>query len=130
MTAAGPIRFRRAKLSPLAALVQAIVYQQLAGAAARAIHSRLERALDQQVDPERLLGLSDQALRSVGVSAAKARSLRDLASKALDGTVVLSPRGLSRESDNEVITQLTTVRGIGPWTAQMFLIFQLRRLDV
>jgi DNA-3-methyladenine glycosylase II len=130
IAAAGPIRFRRSKLSPFAALVQAIVYQQLAGAAAKAIHGRLVGALDQQVEPERLLALSDQALRSVGVSANKARSLRDLVSKALDGTVVLSPRGLSRESDAEVIDQLTTIRGIGPWTAQMFLIFQLRRLDV
>ena len=130
IAAAGPIRFRRSKLSPFAALVQATVYQQLAGAAANAIHGRLVVALDEQVEPERLLALSDQALRSVGVSGNKARSLRDLASKALDGTVVLSPRGLSRESDAEVIDQLRTVRGIGPWTAQMFLIFQLRRLDV
>ena len=50
--------------------------------------------------------------------------------KVLDGTVVLSPRGLSRQSDDEVIARLSTVRGIGPWTAQMFLIFRLRRLDV
>jgi DNA-3-methyladenine glycosylase II len=56
--------------------------------------------------------------------------LRDLATKVLDGTVVLSPRGLSRESDDEVIAGLSTVRGIGPWTAEMFLMFQLRRLDV
>src|SRR6202042_1386148 len=58
------------------------------------------------------------------------RSLRDLAAKVLDGTVTLSPRGLSRQSDEEVIARLCTVRGIGPWTAQMFLIFRLRRLDV
>jgi DNA-3-methyladenine glycosylase II len=130
IAAAGPIRFRRSKLSPFAALVQAIVYQQLAGAAASAIHGRLVEALEAQVEPERLLALSDQSFRSAGVSANKARSLRDLAAKALDDTVVLSPQGLSRESDDEVITQLTAVRGIGPWTAQMFLMFQLRRLDV
>ena len=57
-------------------------------------------------------------------------SLRDLAAKVLDGTVVLSPRGLSRESDDEIVTRLSAVRGIGPWTAEMFLFFQLRRLDV
>jgi DNA-3-methyladenine glycosylase II len=66
----------------------------------------------------------------VGLSAAKVRSLRDLAMKVLDGTVVVAPRRLARLSDEEVIARLTTVRGIGPWSAHMFLIFQLRRLDV
>src|SRR4029077_20312292 len=113
-----------------AGLVEAIVYQQLAGAAARAIHGRLVVALDGRVDPAALLALSDETLRAAGLSANKARSLRDLATKVLDGTVVLSPRGLSHQSDEEVVTRLTRVRGIGPWTAQMFLIFRLRRLDV
>lgn len=127
---AGPIRLRRSNMSHFAALVQAIVYQQLAGAAARAIHGRLIDAVDGDVAPEPLLGLSDQVLRTVGLSSAKVRSLRDLATKVLDGTVVLSTRGLSRQSDDEVIARLSSVRGIGPWSAQMFLIFQLRRLDV
>ena len=127
---AGPIHLRRSKLSRFEALVQAIVYQQLAGAAARAIHGRLIAAMDGEVLPEKLLGLSDQTLREVGLSAAKVLSLRDLATKVLDGTVVLSPRALSRQSDDEIIRRLSTVRGIGPWSAQMFLIFQLRRLDV
>jgi DNA-3-methyladenine glycosylase II len=127
---AGPMRLRRSKMSRFEALVQAIVYQQLAGAAARAIHGRLVAAMPDGVEPEALLALSDATLRTVGLSAAKVLSLRDLASKVLDGTVVLSPRGLSRQSDEEVIARLTTVRGIGPWSAQMFLIFQLRRLDV
>jgi DNA-3-methyladenine glycosylase II len=117
-------------MSHFASLVQAIVYQQLAGAAASAIHGRLIAALDGKVEPEALLALSDQTLRTVGLSAAKVRSLRDLATKVLDGSVVLSPRGLSRQSDEEITTRLSTVRGIGPWSAQMFLIFQLRRLDV
>jgi DNA-3-methyladenine glycosylase II len=127
---AGPMRVSRSKMSHFAALVQAIVYQQLAGAAARAIHGRLIAALDGDVGPEALLALSDETLRTVGLSGAKVRSLRDLATKALDGTVVLSPRALARQSDQEIITRLSTVRGIGPWSAQMFLIFQLRRLDV
>jgi DNA-3-methyladenine glycosylase II len=110
--------------------VRAIVYQQLAGAAARAIHGRLIAAMDGHVEPEALLALSDGDLRKVGLSAAKVASLRDLAQKVLDGTVVLSPRGLARQSDEEVTRRLSTVRGIGPWTAQMFLMFQLRRLDV
>jgi DNA-3-methyladenine glycosylase II len=127
---AGPMRVSRSKLSHLAALVQAIVYQQLAGAAARAIHGRLIAALDGDVGPEALLALSDETLRAVGLSANKVRSLRDLATKVLDGTVVLSPRGLARQSDEEIIARLSTVRGIGPWSAHMFLMFQLRRLDV
>jgi DNA-3-methyladenine glycosylase II len=127
---AGPMRLRRSAMSPFAALVQAIVYQQLAGAAARAIHGRLIAALDDDVSPEALLALSDETLRAVGLSGAKVRSLRDLAIKVLDGTVVLTPRGLSRQSDEEVIARLESVRGIGPWSAHMFLIFQLRRLDV
>jgi DNA-3-methyladenine glycosylase II len=128
--AGGPIRISRRTASHFAALVQAIVYQQLAGAAARAIHGRLIAALGDDVEPEALLALSDETLRAVGLSANKVRSLRDLATKVLDGTVVLSPRGLSRKPDQEVIGSLSTVRGIGPWTAQMFLMFQLRRLDV
>jgi DNA-3-methyladenine glycosylase II len=127
---AGPVRIRRPTMTPLEALVRAIVYQQLAGAAARAIHGRLIAALDDGVEPEAMLALSDQTLRSVGLSSAKVRSLRDLASKTLDGTVVLSPRALARQSDDQVIARLSSVRGIGPWSAQMFLIFQLRRLDV
>jgi DNA-3-methyladenine glycosylase II len=130
IAAAGPIRIHRRTGSHFAGLVEAIVYQQLAGAAARAIHGRLVAALDGDVRPEALLALSDETLRAVGLSANKARSLRDLAAKVLDGTVTLSPRGLSRQSDEEVIARLSTVRGIGPWTAHMFLIFRLRRLDV
>jgi DNA-3-methyladenine glycosylase II len=127
---AGPMRIARRTMSPFEALVQAIVYQQLAGPAARAIHGRLIAALDSGVEPEAMLVLSDETLRSVGLSSAKVRSLRDLATKALDGTVVLSPRSLARQSDEDVIARLSSVRGIGPWSAQMFLIFQLRRLDV
>ena len=127
---AGPMRIGRRTMSPFEALVQAIVYQQLAGAAARAIHGRLIAALGGDVEPEAMLALSDDTLRAVGLSSAKVRSLRDLAGKTLDGTVVLSPRALARQSDDEVIARLSSVRGIGPWSAQMFLIFQLRRLDV
>jgi DNA-3-methyladenine glycosylase II len=129
--AAGPIRIgRRGTASHFAALVEAIVYQQLAGAAARAIHGRLVAAVDGDVEPEALLALSDETLRAVGLSTNKVRSLRDLATKVVDGTVVLAPRRLSRQSDEDIVASLSTVRGIGPWTAQMFLIFRLRRLDV
>jgi DNA-3-methyladenine glycosylase II len=113
-----------------AALVRAIVYQQLAGRAAAAIHGRLIDALDGDVRPEPLIALSDETLRAVGLSRNKMASLRDLAAKVLDETVVLSTRGLAAETDDEIVARLSKVRGIGPWTAEMFLLFQLRRLDV
>src|SRR6266700_3482752 len=103
IAAAGPIRIGRRTGAHFAGLVEAIVYQQLAGAAANANHRRLVAALDDDVRPEALLALSDETLRGAGLSANKARSLRDLATKVLDGTVVLSPRGLSHRSDEEVI---------------------------
>jgi len=127
---AGPARVRPSAETHFEALVRAIVYQQLAGAAAAAIHGRLIAALGDRVAPEPVLSLSDETLRSVGLSGAKVASLRDLAAKVLDGTVVLDPAGLRTESDAEVAARLTTVRGIGKWTAEMFLMFQLRRLDV
>jgi len=127
---AGPPRLGRPRASHFATLVRAIVYQQLAGRAAAAIHGRLLAALDGEVQPETLLALSDESLRAVGLSANKVASLRDLASKVLDGSVELAPRGLSRLGDEEVGARLSSVRGIGPWTADMFLMFQLRRLDV
>jgi DNA-3-methyladenine glycosylase II len=127
---AGPMRLARPQDSHFAALVHSIVYQQLAGSAARAIHARLVAALDGVVEPTALLALPDGSLRAAGLSANKAASLRDLAAKVLDGTVVLDSRGLARESDEEVAARLTKVRGIGEWTAHMFLLFRLRRLDV
>jgi DNA-3-methyladenine glycosylase II len=127
---AGPARVQRPAESHFAALVRAIVYQQLAGAAAAAIHGRLIAALGGEADPERLMSLSAETLRSAGLSGAKTASLQDLAAKVLDGTVLLEPAQLRRETDDEVVARLSTVRGIGKWTAEMFLMFQLRRLDV
>ena len=127
---AGPARVRPPADTHFEALVRAITYQQLAGRAAAAIHGRLIAALDGRVEPVQMLTLSDDTLRSAGLSGAKAASLRDLAAKVVDGTVVLDPAGLRKESDDEVVARLTTVRGIGKWSAEMFLMFQLRRLDV
>jgi DNA-3-methyladenine glycosylase II len=127
---AGPPQLRPPHQTHFAALVRSVVYQQLAGSAASAIHGRLVSALDGDVSPGALLDIPPEALRAAGLSANKAASVRDLAAKVLDGTVILEPRGLARESDEEVIARLSTVRGIGRWTAQMFLLFQLRRLDV
>ena len=123
-------RLHKPDSSHFAALVQSIVYQQLAGAAASAIHGRLVAALGDDVVPEAMLALSPEEMRAAGLSGNKAASLRDLAAKVLDGTVVLDPPGLAREGDDEVVERLSTVRGIGRWTAEMFLLFQLRRLDV
>jgi DNA-3-methyladenine glycosylase II len=126
----GPPRLRRPQDTHFAALVRAVTFQQLAGAAASTIHARLVLALGGQVTPQAVLAVADADLRGAGLSAAKAASIRDLAVKTLDGTVVLDPRRLAREPDDEVVARLSTVRGIGRWTAEMFLLFQLRRLDV
>jgi len=126
----GPPKFRKPHDSHFAALVRSVTYQQLAGPAAAAIHGRLVAALGDEVTPEGMLALSPEAMRAAGLSGNKAASLRDLSAKVLDGTVVLDPRGLWREGDEEVITRLSSVRGIGRWSAEMFLMFQLRRLDV
>jgi DNA-3-methyladenine glycosylase II len=127
---AGPARLRPPAETHISSLVRAVVYQQLAGAAAAAIHGRLVAALGGEVTAEGLLALPAETLRSVGLSGNKTASLQDLAAKVLDGTVVLDPAGLRAESDEEVVARLSTVRGIGKWTAEMFLMFQLRRLDV
>jgi DNA-3-methyladenine glycosylase II len=126
---AGPIRHRpRSPDGPFGALVRSIVFQQLAGSAAHAIHQRVRTLVDGPLTPEALLAVSDDDMRAAGLSAAKLASLRDLSAKVLDGTVVLR-RG-SRMSDEEIIARLVTVRGIGRWTAEMYLMFELRRLDV
>jgi len=110
------------------ALVRAIVFQQLAGAAARAIHGRVRTAVGEQLTAETLSATSDATLRAAGLSANKVESLRDLSAKVLDRTVTLSRT--SKRSDEELIAGLVSVRGIGRWTAEMYLMFQLRRLDV
>ena len=126
---AGPIGHRpRDPNGPFGALVRAIVFQQLAGRAAHAIHGRVLAAVDGALSPQALAAMSDEALRAAGLSAAKVASLRDLSAKVLDGTVVLT--GSSRRTDDEIITGLVGVRGIGRWTAEMYLMFELRRLDV
>ena len=113
-----------------ATLVRSIVYQQLAGAAAGAIHGRLILALEGEVTPERMLTLTPETLRAAGLSGRKAATLLDLAGKVQDGTVSLDPRTLARESNDEIVARLSTVSGIGKWSAEIFLIFQLGRLDV
>jgi DNA-3-methyladenine glycosylase II len=129
IAAVGPIKHRpRDPDGPFANLARSIVFQQLAGAAAQAIYGRVRAAVGETLTPEALSAVSDDELRAAGLSAAKLASLRDLSAKVLDGTVVLTRT--SRRSDEELIERLTTVRGIGRWTAEMYLMFQLHRLDV
>jgi DNA-3-methyladenine glycosylase II len=116
--------------APFAALVRAITQQQIATPAARAIHGRLRAALEDDVTPARMLTLQVPELRAVGLSGNKAVSLLDLAAKILDGTVDLDPAHLADQSDEEIVRRLSTVRGIGKWSAEMFLMFQLLRPDV
>ncbi|MHB8663580.1 MAG: DNA-3-methyladenine glycosylase family protein [Acidimicrobiales bacterium] len=127
--AAGLPRLRERHGTHFEALARSIVFQQLAGAAASTIHRRFVEAVG-EVTPDAVLSADPVALRGAGLSGNKAASITDLAMKVADGTVVLDPRRIARESDEEIITRLSTVRGIGRWTAEMFLIFQLRRLDV
>jgi DNA-3-methyladenine glycosylase II len=127
---AGLPRLPKANESHFATLVRSVVYQQLAGAAARAIHGRLILALGHEVTPEKVLGTATEVLRACGLSGRKVGSLQDLAVKTLEGRVVLEPRRLARLDDEAIIDRLSTVKGIGRWSAQIFLMYQLRRLDV
>jgi DNA-3-methyladenine glycosylase II len=112
-----------------AVLAQSIISQQISTRAALAIRARLIAALAPEgLHPTRILETSEPNLRSLGLSAAKARSMRDLAEKVVLGDVPLAR--LHRLDDEEVIERLIPVRGIGRWTAQMFLIFALGRGDV
>src|SRR5205085_8184419 len=110
------------------ALARSICYQQLAGAAASAIHGRFVALYGGRPSAAAVAATPDEVLRSAGLSANKVASIKDLATKALDGTVRLE--GWSRLGDDEIVERLSRVRGIGPWTAHMFLIFQLNRPDV
>lgn len=105
-----------------------ICYQQLAGRAAAAIHGRFEALFDGPPTPEGVLAVPFETMRSVGLSTAKATSIRDLAAKAEEGLVELDR--VARLPDDEVVRELVLVRGIGEWTAHMFLMFQMGRLDV
>jgi DNA-3-methyladenine glycosylase II len=119
---------RRVRRPHFAELARMICYQQLAGAAARTIHGRFEALFAGHPTPEAVLSTSDDALRSAGLSRAKAASIRDLAERVNAGVVRLARIG--RLPDDEVVRELTLVRGIGRWTAEMFLMFQLYRMDV
>lgn len=115
---------------PFRALLRAVVYQQLAGSAAAAIHARVRSLFgDAGPQPEAVAGVSDDALRGAGLSRNKLLAVRDLARAALDGTLP-APDTLAAMADQEIIRRLCEIRGIGRWTAEMLLIFDLGRPDV
>jgi len=113
------------------AMSQSIIYQQIHGNAAAAIHGRVIKVLNQQggVTPEALIKASDTNLRTAGLSANKLMALRDLALKCEEG-IVPTLKEARKLSDAELIERLTQVRGIGTWTVHMLLIFTLGRSDV
>lgn len=116
--------------SPFEALLEAIVYQQLHGNAAKAILGRLLAVFgDIHPQPELLLAAPEERLRAAGLSRSKLLSVRDLAARTLDGTVP-ALAAIRRMPDAEIVERLSKVRGIGPWTAEMLLIFRLGRPDV
>ena len=110
------------------ALARAIVFQQLNGNAARTIYGRLEEAAGGEINPEAIQNLSVGEMRRAGLSKQKIGYIRDLAEHALSGKLDFAR--LQQMSDEEVIAALTDIKGIGEWTAHMFLIFALRRPNV
>ena len=130
MERAGPFTLRLdPSPSPFESLLESILYQQLHGKAAATIHRRVREYFGGDPTPEMLLKTPDEPLRAAGVSGNKIKAMRDLAAKTLDGTVP-SHGAIARMPDAEIVQRLTEVRGIGPWTVEMLLIFRLGRPDV
>lgn len=109
-------------------LAREIIYQQLAGKAASAIFTRFENLVGGKVKPEKVIEFPDQSFRDVGLSWAKAKYVKDLATKVKSGAVTLT--NLDTLDDESVIAELTKVKGIGRWTAEMFLLFTLHRENI
>jgi len=127
----GPIKHKARRLPPFHALLRAIIHQQLSGKAAASILGRF-LALFPKGDlptPEQVLATAPETLRSAGLSRAKLAYILDLAAKAVDG-VVPTLEGVDRLTDEELITRLTAIKGVGRWTVEMMLIFDLARPDV
>lgn len=115
--------------SPFESLLESILYQQLHGKAAATIHRRVREYFGGDPAPQALLDTPEERLRACGVSGNKIKAMRDLAAKTLDGTVP-SHAAIKKMSDADIVERLTEVRGIGPWTVEMLLIFRMGRPDV
>jgi DNA-3-methyladenine glycosylase II len=115
--------------SPFESLLESILYQQLHGKAAATIHRRVREFFGGDPTPQQLIDVPDEPLRAAGVSGNKIKAMRDLAAKVLDGTVPTNS-AIRKMPDADIVERLTAVRGIGPWTVEMLLIFRLGRPDV
>jgi DNA-3-methyladenine glycosylase II len=127
---AGPFTMRLDPApSPFESLLESILYQQLHGKAAATIHARVRECYKGDPSPKLLLDTPDEVLRRCGVSGNKIKAMKDLAARTLEGTVP-SHKAILKMSDADIVERLTEVRGIGPWTVEMLLIFRLGRPDV
>ncbi|MDQ6939517.1 MAG: DNA-3-methyladenine glycosylase [Verrucomicrobiota bacterium] len=129
---ARPYEVRNAVLvRPFDALAESIAYQQLSGKAAATIWGRVRALYPKRkwLDPKLVLATPDEKLRACGLSGSKTAALKDLAAKTIEGVVPSAP-ALAKMSDEEIIERLTSVRGIGRWTVEMLLLFDLGRPDV
>lgn len=118
----------RKKSNYFSGLVREIISQQLSGASASAIRGRFKKKVKGKIVPENILKLSEQDLRDCGMAWSKARYVRDLATRTMDNELRIMD--LDKLPDEEVIEELTAVKGIGRWTAEMFLMFSLARPDI
>ena len=124
----GPVRLQHKAPDTFGFLVRAITYQQVAGKAAKTIHNRVVAALGGTVTPIGVRKASEESLRAAGLSGSKRASIRELAERVANGSLVLGD--LRDLPDREIVDRLVQVRGIGRWTAEMLLILHLRRPDV
>jgi 3-methyladenine DNA glycosylase/8-oxoguanine DNA glycosylase len=127
----GPIKLpKRAPCEPYLALLESIAYQQLAGAAARAIWGRVLKLFEEGLpNAAALVALTDDHLRGAGLSRSKILAMRDIATKALAGDVP-GAEEILKMAEADIYERLTKIRGVGPWTVDMLLIFTLRRPDI
>ncbi len=128
----GPMGLKPKKgKSPYQSLVEAVVYQQLTGKAAATILGRvLEIFPDSKFpSPEEIIRTKDERFRAAGLSGAKTAAIKDIAAKKLEG-IIPENRQITKLSDQEIIERLTSIRGVGPWTVEMMLIFKLGRPDI
>jgi DNA-3-methyladenine glycosylase II len=126
----GDVSFPRG-VNPYRTLVQAVAHQQLTGKAATTILGRVIALYPGKKfpTPEDLVRTPDAKLRGAGFSRAKVAAVKDIAAKTIEG-IVPSPRAMAKMTDAEIVERLTSIRGVGPWTVEMMLIFTLGRPDV
>jgi DNA-3-methyladenine glycosylase II len=127
----GPCTLKPKKRSPFESLVRSVAYQQLNGTAAATILGRVRALYPGQrfPRPDQILATPDETLRGAGLSRAKVAAIKDIAAKTIDG-LVPNGRTISNMTEDEIVERLTAVRGVGPWTVEMLLIFTLGRTDV